>query len=125
MRFEFEDGLVPCVSYNWWSKACNPLIYQLGKQEIAANVFLALVLITHFVLFVRACVMTHRYRKHSKHDQAMRRNIELQYHRSPEEHQRHAPPAYTPPDAGKRESASSPVSPISASSADETAVKYA
>lgn len=38
------DGLVPCVDWNFWSQQCNPLIYTLGKMEIAANVFLALIL---------------------------------------------------------------------------------
>ena len=38
------DGLIPCDDFNFWSEACNPLIYPLGRMEIAANVFLALIL---------------------------------------------------------------------------------
>jgi len=41
--FEF-DGFVPCDELNYWSYQCNPLIYTLGRMEIAANVFLALIL---------------------------------------------------------------------------------
>lgn len=42
---EFENGFVPCDNeYNFWSQYCNPLIYSLGKMEMAANVFLALIL---------------------------------------------------------------------------------
>ena len=38
------DGFVPCDDWNFWSYQCNPLIYTLGKMEIAANVFLGLIL---------------------------------------------------------------------------------
>ena len=40
---EFDD-FVLCDDFNFWSQQCNPLIYTLGKMEIAANVFLALIL---------------------------------------------------------------------------------
>ena len=38
------DGLVPCDELNWFSYECNPLIYKIGRMEIAANVFLGLIL---------------------------------------------------------------------------------
>lgn len=91
------DNFVPCNTWwNFWSSACSPLIYQLGRTEIAANVFLAFILIIHFTLFVYACIATHKLRKRKQQDAAERRNIELQYHRSPEEHRQSQPPAYTP-----------------------------
>lgn len=93
---EFPNGLVPCDEYNYWSEDCNPLIYTLGRTEIAANVFLALILIIHFILFVCACVATHKWRKAKKLSASERRNIELQYNRSPEEHLESQLPAYTP-----------------------------
>lgn len=94
--FKFKDGFIPCEIYNFWSQPCNPLIYRLGKQEMAANVFLALVILMHFPLFVRACILTHRLRKSKKREAAARRNIELQYNRSPAQHDMEAPPAYAP-----------------------------
>ncbi|KAF6228169.1 hypothetical protein HO133_007899 [Letharia lupina] len=104
------DGMVPCDEYNYWSQICNPLIYTLGRTEIAANVFLALILIIHFTLFVYACIATHKLRKAKKLTAAERRNIELQYNRSPEEHRESQPPAYTPSAKG---SARTPVSAVS------------
>ncbi|KAL6714507.1 hypothetical protein ACLMJK_007932 [Lecanora helva] len=95
VQFEF-DGFIPCVGYNTWSHECNPLIYTLGRMEIAANVFLALILIIHFVLFVFACIATHKRRMANKRAATETRNVELQYHRSPEEHMAQQPPAYTP-----------------------------
>ena len=47
-----------------------------------------------------ACIATHRLRKSKQLDAAERRNIELQYNRSPEEHRESQPPAYTPSPAG-------------------------
>ena len=38
------DGFVPCDDFNFWSQACQPEIYTIGKVEIAANVFLGLIL---------------------------------------------------------------------------------
>ncbi|KAM0803560.1 hypothetical protein BDR22DRAFT_839137 [Usnea florida] len=96
VEIEFGNGLVPCDEYNYWSEVCNPLIYTLGRTEIAANVFLALILIIHFILFVYACIATHKWRKAKKLSASERRNIELQYNRSPEEHLESQPPAYTP-----------------------------
>ena len=90
-------------------------------MEIAANVFLALVIIAHFGLFVRACIKTHRWRMQRKRERMARRNIELQYHRSPEEHAAGQPPAYTP-SVASGEAVRSPVSPISQ---DEAALKFA
>ncbi|KAK4697807.1 metal transporter CNNM, partial [Lecanoromycetidae sp. Uapishka_2] len=90
------DGFVPCDDWNYWTYQCNPLIYTLGKMEIAANVFLALILIIHFILFVFACIATHKWRKAQKQSANGRHNVELQYHRSPEEHAEGQPPAYTP-----------------------------
>ncbi|KAF6240053.1 hypothetical protein HO173_001663 [Letharia columbiana] len=104
------DGMVPCDEYNYWSQICNPLIYTLGRIEIAANVFLALILIIHFTLFVYACIATHKWRKAKKLTAAERRNIELQYNRTPEEHRESQPPAYTPSAKG---SARMPVSAVS------------
>ncbi|CAF9916791.1 hypothetical protein IMSHALPRED_003295 [Imshaugia aleurites] len=103
------DGLVPCDVYNYWSQDCSPLIYTLGRIEIAANVFLALILIIHKTLFVYACIATHKLRKAKKLSTVERRNIELQYNRSPEEHRESQPPAYTPSAAA---STRSPVSAV-------------
>ena len=66
--------------------------------------------IIHFTLFVYACIATHKWRKAKKVTAAERRNIELQYNRSPEEHLESQPPAYTPSAA---ESARTPVSAVS------------
>ena len=126
VMFVLKDGSIPCVAYNYWSKPCNPLIYRLGKMEIAASVFLALTLIAHFILFVRACVLTHQLRKRKGLESNARRNIELQYRRDPADHEWHAP-AY-PVDVAKRESAGSPVSPVSPVSATnphDSTTKYA
>lgn len=43
VRLDF-DGIIPCDEFNFWSEACQPGIYTMGKIEIAANVFLALIL---------------------------------------------------------------------------------
>ncbi|KAL9137023.1 MAG: hypothetical protein Q9175_001780 [Cornicularia normoerica] len=94
------DGIVPCDEFNLGSQYCNPLIYTLGRTEIAANVFLAFILIIHFTLFVYACIATHKWRKAKELTPAERRNLELQYNRSPEEHLESQPPAYTPSAAG-------------------------
>ncbi|MCJ1450046.1 hypothetical protein MMC28_000374 [Mycoblastus sanguinarius] len=104
------DGFVPCDDWNYWSEECQPLIYTLGRMEIAANVFLAFILIIHFILFVFACIATHKWRKASKRSAAERRNIELQYHRSPEEHLSQQPPAYTPSAQGSIRTPTSAVS---------------
>lgn len=91
------DGIIPCDEWNFWSYQCNPLIYTLGKMEIAANVFLALILFIHFTLFAFACIATHKWRKANKKVTATgRRNIQSIYHRSPEEHKELQLPAYTP-----------------------------
>ena len=37
-------GMIPCDGFNQWSKACQPDIYRIGGIEIAANVFLCLLL---------------------------------------------------------------------------------
>ena len=48
VEFEFEPyDIVPCsfeYGGNVWSQPCQPSIYTIGKIEIAANVFLALIL---------------------------------------------------------------------------------
>lgn len=123
MELEFRGEFFCNNVYNFWSEPCNPLIYKLGKMEIAANVFLALVLIMHFYLFVMACIKTHKWRMQKKRERAARRNIELQYHRSPEEHARNQPPppAYTP-SAGSDRDLEGGESPVSQ---DENVVKYA
>ena len=66
--------------------------------------------IIHFILFVFACIATHKWRKASKRSAAERRNIELQYHRSPEEHLSQQPPAYTPSAQGSIRTPTSAVS---------------
>lgn len=58
--------------------------------------------IIHFILFVFACIATHKWRKSSKQATSERRNIELQYHRSPAEHMEQKPPAYTPSSAASQ-----------------------
>lgn len=110
---------VPCDEFNFWSKACQPEIYTIGGIEIAANIFLALILVIHFSLFVMACIATHRWRKQAKLRKAERRNIELQYHRNPEAHAAQQPPGYSLD--GKRASSvdSEPTPPA------EAVVKYA
>jgi len=64
----------------------------------------------HFTLFIYACIATHKYRMTAKRQRTERRNIELQYHRHPEDHTAHQPPAYTP----SRDEPVSPVSPMEA-----------
>ncbi|KAL8987247.1 MAG: hypothetical protein Q9177_003527, partial [Variospora cf. flavescens] len=51
-----------------------------------------------FTLFVLACIATHRHRRATKTARTATRNIQLQYHRSPEEHAaaQEPLPAYTP-----------------------------
>jgi hypothetical protein len=56
--------------------------------------------IIHFTLFVFACIATHKWRKAQKQPFTERRNIELQYHQSPEAHMEQQPPAYRPSAAG-------------------------
>ena len=43
---EIEIGdLIPCTNwFNFWSEACQPTIYTIARIEIAANVFLGLIL---------------------------------------------------------------------------------
>lgn len=72
--------------------------------------------IIHFVLFVMDCVATHKWRKEAKRAEAERRNIELQYHRSPEQHLAQQPPAYSPTGDDKRASRAGEESPASSSS---------
>ena len=75
--------------------------------------------IIHFALFVFACVATHRWRKAKKLSAAERRNIELQYNRSPEDHLQSQPPAYTPSAEGSTRI------PVSAVSEDDNPFKDA
>lgn len=75
--------------------------------------------IIHFILFVMDCIAIHQWRKEAKRAQTERRNIELQYHRSPEQHLAQQPPAYSPSGDDKRASGAggeSPSSPSSSSS---------
>ncbi len=51
--------------------------------------------IIHFILFIYACIATHKHRMAAKRNRTERRNIELQYHRHPEHHLAQQPPAYT------------------------------
>ena len=48
-----------------------------------------------------ACIATHKWRREAKKAKTERRNIELQYHRSPEEHMAKQPPAYPAGDGDK------------------------
>ena len=48
----------------------------------------------HFALFVMACIATRKWRHEAKQARTGRRNIELQYHRSPEEHTAKQPVVY-------------------------------
>lgn len=66
--------------------------------------------------------MTHRLRKQKQRDDVERRNIQLQYHRSPEEHQRDAP-VFAAGEA-KRDSGASTATAVSRTSQDNVAVKY-
>ena len=44
MELVFDGDLVPCDEFNFFSEICQPAIYTIGRIEIAANVFLALIL---------------------------------------------------------------------------------
>lgn len=45
VEFSIDGDFVLCdFAGNFWSEPCNPMIYTIGKMEIAANVFLALIL---------------------------------------------------------------------------------
>ena len=77
--------------------------------------------IIHFALFVNACIATHKWRKEANLARTERRNIELQYHRSPEEHMAQQPPSYTPASDVKHASRAGEESPTN----EESAVKWA
>ncbi|KAL8952667.1 MAG: hypothetical protein Q9222_001435 [Ikaeria aurantiellina] len=87
---------IPCNGWNFWSEPCNEIIYTAGKIEIAANVFLGLIIILTFTLFVMACIATHKHRRAVRRNRISTRNIQLQCNRSPEEHAAQEPPAYSP-----------------------------
>ncbi|KAL8943833.1 MAG: hypothetical protein Q9216_000826 [Gyalolechia sp. 2 TL-2023] len=96
---KFND-FIPCNQWNYWSEPCNPVIYTAGKIEIAANVFLGLLIILSLTLFVLGCIAVHKHRRAARRSRITARNIQLQYHRSPDEHAAQQPPAYTPPSDG-------------------------
>ena len=48
----------------------------------------------HFVLFVFACIDTHKWRKAGKMARAEKENFELQYNQSPAQQDNREPPAY-------------------------------
>ena len=73
------------------------------KHDSVSSANVKLPSIIHFILFVVACIATHKWRKSSKQAASERRNIELQYHRSPAEHMEQQPPAYTPSAANQGE----------------------
>ncbi|SLM39442.1 hypothetical protein LPUS_09976 [Lasallia pustulata] len=79
-----DDGTVNCDFYNWLSRPCLPVLYTIGGLEIAGIVFLFLIFVLHLTLFVFACIDTKKWRSAAKRA------------KSPEEHQAHQPPAYTP-----------------------------
>ena len=42
---KLRNGLIPCTTpANFWSEACQPTIYTIGRIEIAANFFLSFIL---------------------------------------------------------------------------------
>lgn len=65
--------------------------------------------VLHVTLFVFACIDTKKWRRAAKMAKSERHNIELQYHRSPEEHLANQPPAYTPSAEGSDAMAGSAV----------------
>ena len=65
--------------------------------------------VLHLTLFVFACIDTKKWRSAANRAKSERNNIELQYHRSPEEYQAHQPPAYTPSAGGSGVMANSAV----------------
>ncbi|MCJ1336322.1 hypothetical protein MMC09_001598 [Bachmanniomyces sp. S44760] len=90
-----DDGNVDCgFFFNEWARQCNPIAYTIGNLEIAGIVFLFLIFVIHFTLFVFACIDTHKWRMADKTSMKESRNIQLQYHRDPEEHTANSPPAY-------------------------------
>ena len=76
---------------------------KFGTSISVSSANIKLSRIIHFILFVFACIATHKWRKASKRAATERRNIELQYHRSPTEHMEQQPPAYTPSSAASQE----------------------
>ncbi|KAL8924464.1 MAG: hypothetical protein Q9172_002675 [Xanthocarpia lactea] len=42
--YRYNNGYIPCYGWNFWSEPCQPAIYTAGKLEIAANVFLGLLM---------------------------------------------------------------------------------
>ncbi|KAL9000708.1 MAG: hypothetical protein Q9169_000744 [Polycauliona sp. 2 TL-2023] len=94
--YRFRNGYIPCRGYNFWSEPCQPAIYTVGKIEIAANVFLGLLIIFEFTLFFMACAALHNHRKAIRESRMPARLSQLQYNRDPEAHAAQEPPAYTP-----------------------------
>ncbi len=84
---------VPCLNF----VSSPDLLAWTREQSLYRWVSLILwVRIIHFILFVFACIATHKWRKANKRAATESRNVELQYHRSPEEHMAQQPPAYSP-----------------------------
>lgn len=53
VEFSIDGGFVLCdFAGNFWSEPCNPMIYTIGKMEIAANVFLALILYVFYLIYL-------------------------------------------------------------------------
>lgn len=74
-----------------------------------------------------ACIATHKWRREAKKARTERRNIELQYHRSPEEHMAKQPQAYRAGDSDKDLEADYSAASLKDIEANNTAtaVKYA
>ncbi|KAL8898178.1 MAG: hypothetical protein Q9192_002206 [Flavoplaca navasiana] len=94
--YRYRNGSIPCRGYNFWSEPCQPAIYTVGRIEIAANVFLGLLIIFEFTLFFLACVALHKHRKATRQSRMPARLSQLQYNRDPEAHAAEQPPAYAP-----------------------------
>ncbi|KAL8909510.1 MAG: hypothetical protein Q9207_000190 [Kuettlingeria erythrocarpa] len=90
------DTTLGCRYWNSRAEPCLPVIYIAGKAEIAGSVFLGLLIIFSFTLFILACIAAHRHRLAARRSKDDTHNIQLQYHRSPEEHAAQEPPAYKP-----------------------------
>ncbi|KAI4098163.1 MAG: hypothetical protein LQ339_006541 [Xanthoria mediterranea] len=94
--YRYRSGRIPCRGYNFWSEPCQPAIYTIGRIEIAANVFLGLLIIFEFALFFMACIAARKHRLAVRQSRMPARLSQLQYNRDPEAHAAQEPPAYTP-----------------------------
>ena len=70
-----------------------PVIYSIGGMEAVASVLLFLIFCIHFALFVLAYRDVKKRIAVDRSPEAGRYNIELQHHRTPEEHRARQPVA--------------------------------